>query len=163
MKTIEQFRRWLSDHIDSLEGGDEFNESLWKEAHALVDEAREYAYQLRLPDVVMLAKPGEPRLRLCEMIAALPSETVDESALIDLATAAELLGYKPAGLRKVVKAGQIRYVQNGKGPIKFRREWVEEFIKSNNPKGVERSPSQRRTPPPPISTVTGFDPKYFKN
>ncbi|BBO35527.1 helix-turn-helix domain-containing protein [Lacipirellula parvula] len=93
-------------------------------------------------------------------IAAI-SEKSEPDALIDLATAAELLGYKPAGLRKVVKAGQIRFVQNGNGPIKFRREWLDEYLQANNPTGVKRSPSQRRVPPP-TSTVPGFDPSRFK-
>ncbi len=99
---------------------------------------------------------GAPSVR----VVMTPRETPTD-ALLDLATAATLLGYKPAGLRKVVKAEQIRYVQNGNGPIKFRREWLDEYIKANNPTGVKRSPSQRK-PPPPTSTVPGFDPSRFQ-
>ena len=67
--------------------------------------------------------------------------------LIDVAEAAEFLGYKPAGLRKLVKQGAIRYVQNGRGPIRFRREWLDDFIASNNPTESKRSPAQRRKQP----------------
>jgi hypothetical protein len=92
-------------------------------------------------------------------IIVTPHESPD--AMLDLATAAELLGYKPAGLRKVVKAGQIRFVQNGRGPIKFRREWIDEYIHASNPTKVKRSPSQRR-PALPQSKVPGFNPSLFK-
>jgi hypothetical protein len=59
--------------------------------------------------------------------------------LITLEEAAELLGYSASGLRKIVnrsKAGKIggtiRFFQVGKGPIKFKREWLDDFVTANS-------------------------------
>ena len=89
-------------------------------------------------------------------------------ALLDLATAAELLGYKPAGLRKIVaatKAGKagptIQFSQVGKGPIRFRREWLDDFIAAHV---VKRQPKPRPKSKarPPIEPQHGFDNRFFK-
>jgi hypothetical protein len=94
---------------------------------------------------------------------------VDEP-LLNLAEAAALLGYAPSGLRKIVnrtkrgeQGGAIRFMQVGRGPIRFRRAWIEEFIEANTtgPKPVERSPVQRRSPS--IEPRFGFDPKLFRH
>jgi hypothetical protein len=134
-------------------------------AAGIVNEVSEWAAKNGHPSLVREWTPAaqviEVRRYLAECIAATAEKPAEPDALIDLATAAELLGYKPAGLRKVVKAGQIRFVQNGNGPIKFRREWIDEYLQANNPTGAERSPSQRRVPPP-TSTVPGFDSSRFK-
>jgi excisionase family DNA binding protein len=73
--------------------------------------------------------------------------------LVDLTTAAAYLGYIPSGLRKLVKQKRIRYVQNGRGPIRFRREWLDEFINANSsgPQDIERAPAQTRSKPRPAS------------
>jgi len=80
--------------------------------------------------------------------------------LLTLSEAAEALGYKPSGLRKLAKAGVIRYVQNGTGPIKFRREWLDEFIAANNPTQVKRAPARRRSTPP-TTGFPGFDATFY--
>ena len=81
--------------------------------------------------------------------------------LLPLAEAAKYLGYKPAGLRKLAKQGLIRYVQNGRGPLRFKRQWLDEFIASNNPQGLKRSPAQKRkAKPPAVPLVPGFVPMY---
>lgn len=107
-----------------------------------------------------LAQTGEPNvaatLTLAQVVAhhggaSQVAPSVGE-ALIGLNDAARLLGYKPAGLRKLAKQGLILYVQNGRGPIRFKRQWVDDYIASNNPQGVKRSPVQRRKP---ISAATG--------
>jgi hypothetical protein len=90
-------------------------------------------------------------------------------SLLNLAEAAALLGYAPSGLRKIVnrtKHGEpgavIRFMQVGRGPIRFRREWLEQFIDANTtgPKPVDRSPA--RKPLQGAESQFGFDPKYFR-
>lgn len=58
--------------------------------------------------------------------------------LLTLEEAAKLLGYSASGLRKIVnrtKAGKvggtIQFFQLGRGPIKFKREWIDDFIAAN--------------------------------
>jgi hypothetical protein len=60
------------------------------------------------------------------------------TALLTLEEAAEQLGYSVSGLRKIVnstKAGKIgpaiQFFQVGRGPIKFRQEWIDEFVEAN--------------------------------
>jgi excisionase family DNA binding protein len=110
--------------------------------------------------------------RLDEVIAELKAmregREPQTGGLIGLAEAAKYLGYKPPGLRKLAKRGLIRYVQNGRGPLRFKRQWLDEFIASNNPQGLKRSPARRRKPP--AVTVTGinaaalgFNPSLYKH
>jgi hypothetical protein len=58
--------------------------------------------------------------------------------LLTLEEAAAQLGYSASGLRKIVnstKAGKggagILFFQVGRGPIKFRQEWLDEFVEAN--------------------------------
>jgi excisionase family DNA binding protein len=71
--------------------------------------------------------------------------------LLSLRESAKYLGYDAAGLRKIVSQKRIRFVQNGRGPIKFRREWLDEFIAANcgGPQDVKRAPVQKRSKPRP--------------
>lgn len=81
----------------------------------------------------------------------LPSVPAD--GLLNVREAARYLGYDAAGLRKIVSQKRIRFVQNGRGPIKFRREWLDEFIAANcnGPQDVKRAPVQKRSKPRPNS------------
>jgi hypothetical protein len=102
-------------------------------------------------------------------IVMTPPETPTD-ALVDLNVAAAILGYKPAGLRKVVarsKAGKpgptIQFTQVGKGPIRFRREWLDDFIASNIVKRpLKKLPKSKAKPKPVIEPQHGFDSRYFK-
>lgn len=109
-----------------------------------------------------------PDARVTTIAVGQPTASVNPDALIDLATAAELLGYKPAGLRKIVaatKAGKagptIQFAQVGKGPIRFRREWLDDFIAANivkrQPKPRPRSKARLT-----IEPQHGFDNRFFK-
>ncbi len=93
-----------------------------------------------------------------------------DEPLLSLNEAARLLGYKASGLRKIVartKRGAtthaIQFFQIGRGPIKFRREWVEAFIESNaaGPKPVLCPPARERGEQSKL--VAGFDPALFKS
>lgn len=57
--------------------------------------------------------------------------------MLNLRQAAEKLGYSTSGLRKLVNRGAIRHFQPGpRARIKFRVEWVEEFINSKSKAGA---------------------------
>jgi len=83
--------------------------------------------------------------------------------LLNLKEAAAYLGYDDAGLRKIVGQQKIQHMQNGRGPIKFRREWLDEFIAANadGPSDIERSPAQQRSLPIRFSPSQVFDPSLF--
>jgi hypothetical protein len=86
--------------------------------------------------------------------------------LLDLNQAAAYLNYKPAGLRKIVKRQQIQCHQNGRGPIKFRQEWLDDYIaaRAKSPTDIERSPAQRRTRHRTTTEpVLGFDPSLYQS
>jgi hypothetical protein len=95
----------------------------------------------------------------------IPKEIDD--ALIGLDEAAQYLGYKPSGLRKVVRHGQIQYVQNGRGPIKFKRKWLDDFIagKADSKGDIKRSPAQKRARSGPTISQSKsiFDSSLYRN
>lgn len=66
-----------------------------------------------------------------------------QDSLLNLRQAAAILGYAPAGLRKLVHQRRIQFSQNGRGPIRFRREWLDTFVASteNGPLRIVRSPA----------------------
>jgi excisionase family DNA binding protein len=79
--------------------------------------------------------------------------------VLSLSEAAKYLGYSESGLRKIVKRKEIRFAQSGQGPIKFQREWLDEFLVG---RGVERSPAQSRRAPISIQPEHGFDPSLLQ-
>lgn len=77
--------------------------------------------------------------------------------LLSLEEAATLLGYTTSGLRKIVnrtregrQGATIRFFQVGKGPIKFKSEWIDDFIAANSfvpaPKRVITKPKHLQRP-----------------
>jgi hypothetical protein len=96
--------------------------------------------------------------------------------LIDLIEAAKLLGYTPSGLRKIIERSReaakgrrvngptIRFFQSSKwAPIKFRREWIDEFIAAGTvePKPAE-APAAKLRRPLIDGREFGFDPKLLR-
>ena len=78
----------------------------------------------------------EARGALADALAALERCSEDDQSLLTLEAAAKILGYSESGLRKIVsrtKAGKpgIKFTQIGNGPIKFKREWLDEFTVGN--------------------------------
>jgi excisionase family DNA binding protein len=102
-----------------------------------------------------LTLTGEPTAAAILAVGALLTDKPSD-ALLTLSEAAEILGYKPSGLRKLVKRGSIRHIQVGRGPIKFRREWLEEFHGDQQPT-LRPAPKKtsRHTPP-------NFTPTHLK-
>jgi hypothetical protein len=98
------------------------------------------------------------------------SEAVSPAAqdsLLDLRQAAAILGYAPSGLRKLVAQRRIQFSQNGRGPIRFRREWLDAFVASNEngPLKIVRSPAQARRAPGVVAEASrfGLNPNLLKS
>jgi predicted DNA-binding transcriptional regulator AlpA len=102
METVEQFRTWIGEQIDLLADSESFNETDWIHATRLIGQAREYAFQLRLPDVAVVARRGPVRQRLCEVFNALP-----EPDYLTLNDVAAKLGISPKTVRRRILDGSI--------------------------------------------------------
>ena len=60
--------------------------------------------------------------------------------MLSFEESANYLGMSVSGLRKIVRKGKIRYFQSGRcGRIKFKKEWLDDYIEEN---------SQHRQEPP---------------
>lgn len=80
--------------------------------------------------------------------------------LIGMAEAAKLLNYSTSGLRKLVSRRAIRYFQaRPHAAIKFRREWLEEFVE-----GGATVPAGKTAKRAPVNVPSqfGFDPALLK-
>ncbi len=89
--------------------------------------------------------------------------------LLALTEAAEYLGMTPHGLRKLVKRGGIAYFQHGqRGRLKFKPEWLDQFIDNSTHKPRQftpkpgRQPKRPAKPMPTASGLLGFRPEFFK-
>lgn len=69
--------------------------------------------------------------------------------LISLDTAAAQLGYSESGLRKLIRRKAIQFFQvSPHTAIKFKQEWLDEFVESKSTK-----PSQPLPPQPKPTTA----------
>jgi hypothetical protein len=99
---MEEFRVWLQRQIDNLSHTEDFWADDWIAAQRLIDEARERAYALRLPQSAAACKHGPPRQRLCEILATLP-----ESEYLDIHEFADLLRVNVRSVRRGLITGEI--------------------------------------------------------
>jgi hypothetical protein len=106
--------------------------------------------------------------------------------MIGLDEAAQLLGYSVSGLRKIVDRSRrrlrgepvvrpmIQFFQAGpKAPIKFKPQWVDDFIRQHTgdpsrnvpqPNRVQRTPvaaPNAELVPPDVGESLGFDPTLY--
>lgn len=66
--------------------------------------------------------------------------------MLDIEEVAQQLGCTVSGVRKVVARGEIRYFQHGKrGRLKFKPEWVDEFIARNTVAPADETPPREPT------------------
>lgn len=92
--------------------------------------------------------------------------------LLSLQEAAEALGYTIKGLRKIVDRSRakangvrtrgptIRFFQTTRGaPIKFKEEWIEEFIEEHtvDPSNGKPSKNGRKKKPKRMESTCGLD------
>lgn len=74
--------------------------------------------------------------------------------MMSIQQAAEYLGYSVSGLRKLVRLGVIRYFQAREGAaLRFRQEWLDDFIEANTKPAEQKAHSQRKQ--------VQFDPKVW--
>ena len=165
-----QYKQWLIQRLAEVEPT--IARPATEHEAQIVFEAKSHAYALGLYELANQLPERETKtpldccLRLRECLAYLerpPSAARDGDSLIGLEEAAQILGYKPSGLRKIVAKRRIQFVQHGRGPIKFRREWLDEFINANGggPQDIQRSPAQSRISPIAMEPRFGFDPSLF--
>jgi hypothetical protein len=168
--TRNQFKTWLKERLADIEPT--ISRGATDHCARIVFEAKAQAYRLRLYELARqlperdVITPLDCCLRLRDCITSLerpPSTDRDSEALIGLPEAATILGYQVDRLRRLAKQKQIKYVQHGQGRIKFRREWLDEFINSNSsgPQEIKRSPAQRRKVRMDFEPRYGFDPSLF--
>ena len=68
--------------------------------------------------------------------------------MLDIEEVAQQLGCTVSGVRKVVARGEIRYFQHGKrGRLKFKPEWVEEFVCKHTVAPKDETPQKARPKP----------------
>ena len=70
--------------------------------------------------------------------------------MLDINDVATQLGNTPSGVRKLVAKKEIKYFQHGKhGRIKFKQEWIDEFIDKNTiaPKSELSTPKPKTKKP----------------
>jgi excisionase family DNA binding protein len=168
--TKNQFKRWLQARLSEVEPM--ISRQPTEHCAQIVFEAKAHAYRLRHYDLARqlperdVITPLDCCLRLRDCLTYLErplSTDRDSGALIGLADAAKILGYRADGLRRLVKQKRIKYVQHGQGRIKFRREWLDEYISANSsgPQDIKRSPAQRRKVRMDFEPRHGFDPSLF--
>jgi hypothetical protein len=81
--------------------------------------------------------------------------------LIPLSEAAAILGYSTSGLRKLVARGDVRFFQaRPHAPLKFKPEWLEEFIDRGS-QPSEPAVRPRKAKRGPIELRHGFDPRLY--
>ena len=120
---------------------------------------------VKFAEAVKAVFPEETRFSLT-VVPATPPPGSSPDAMLNLNEAAAILGYKPAGLRKIVaatKAGKpgptIQFAQVGRGPIRFRRQWLDDFITGNIVKRpVKKRPKSKQ---PPAESKHGFNNQLY--
>jgi excisionase family DNA binding protein len=153
-KWLKQQIKWLRDHEpwqDDLQ--------LAADAAHIIDEARRRAIDAGRPDLAKLCQADWAigLTRAQEILSAFLETPGDRKRpppeLLTLQQAADRLGYTAKGLRKLVKRGEIRFLQaRPRSPIKFRPEWLDEFIDRRKPPTENRQPSR---------SAHGFDAKLL--
>lgn len=159
----------LLDSLDTVH--DHYAKTL---AASIVNEVSQWAVRHGHASLVRDWTPAAQLIEVRRYLAAAIAATETQSdELLTLDEAAKVLGYTASGLRKIVnrtKAGgqgpTISFVQVGQGPIKFRHESLDEYIKANtvSPQGVERQPKKEPAPSPVIAIEPryGFDPSFYR-
>jgi hypothetical protein len=99
---IDEFRQWLETQIAVLADTEGYYQDDWIVAQRLIDDARERAYALRLPQTAAAATHGPPRQRLCEILATLPAPEY-----LDIREVADLLRVSVRTVRRGVITGEI--------------------------------------------------------
>jgi hypothetical protein len=102
----------------------------------------------RLAKVCQAAKAKYAALPTLQIVACECQMSLrPTSKMLTLREAAEQLGYTETGLRKIVDRKGIKYFQAKKwGTIKFKPEWLDEFVEQHMPQHpmIKSKPSKSR-------------------
>jgi hypothetical protein len=91
--------------------------------------------------IVVTGDTTDPQAALAIVGKAIDRPT---EGLLSLREAAALLDYTEKGLRKIVARRGIEYFQSQRwGPIKFKREWLDDFIESRAEKRPVARPQSK--------------------
>jgi len=170
--TRKQYKQWLIERLAEVE--ERIDRPATEREASIVFEAKKHAYFLGLRELANMLPERELktpldcclRLQDClDWVENPPPADYDEDTLIDLKEAARLIGYSVDRTRRLAKKGDITYVQNGRGRIKFRRKAIDEYIAANStgPKKIDRLPAQRRAMPIVFEPRPSFDPSFFQS
>ena len=103
--TIAEFKKWLNDKIEFLQGLQEFGfEDDYIYAQGLIDEAYDYAIDLGLPDAAAACRKGPMTIRLLECLNAIP----ETKTIITPPEIAEQLGTAPETVVGWIESGQLK-------------------------------------------------------
>jgi len=158
------FHALLNRAIALADAPGEGQETVWDECLAIVHEAGDRAARLGLSQIVTkarrfrrIATPGEAQALIAECLAALTPAPAAADEMLSLPEAAKLLGYTQKGLRNIVdrskralagrrvEAPTIQFAQAGvRGAIRFRREWIDNFIAGHPPAPYKRTKTTTR-------------------
>lgn len=84
--------------------------------------------------------------------------------MLDIKQVADKLGLTSSGIRKLVASGDIVYFQSGKkGRIRFREEWVEEFIEKNTHRKCNLVKPNRQAKKKPFRSAEGSSNRHGFN
>ena len=103
--TIAHFKEWLEEKIEFLQDLPEYGvEDDHIYAQGLIDEAYDYAVELRLPECVAACRKGPMTVRLLECLNAIP----DTKTIMTPPEIAEQLGTAPETVVGWIKSGQLK-------------------------------------------------------
>jgi len=158
--TLTELKNWCRSQLELLDTEGEADST----SAGIVRKLKQHCYDCGLYDFA-LTLPIERRkypisaaIQLKRTLAELEIPP-DDNSLLDMQQAAAILGYQVSGLRRIVRQGRIQYLQNGQGPIKFKREWLEDFANSLIATTTE---NQQKQPQGITEAVYGFDPNLYR-
>lgn len=161
---MKEFRKWLLTAIAECERIYDLPdppERLWERATDIACEAGARASKLGLAELYKnsvafggTSDPPKVIAFLSECLAACGTQ-VTKSEMVGIREAAQTLNCSESGLRKLIRKKAIRFSQSKKhGTIRFRPEWLEEFIEHNSPnpgKKVSIGPTSQRRVHAPVA------------
>lgn len=183
---IESFRRQLQAAIRWLQQHEPLDVDLSGDAAEFLGQCRKQALSMGLAEVADILRCPADQLGLnaaqgylSAAIATLPSNREPATdGMMSLKDAAEYLGYPgDDALRQIVdrskakargvatKGATIKFFQPSKGsPIRFKREWLDDFIAEHAVEPADRQhvPNRKReAAQTPVNWSHGLDPSLF--
>ena len=119
-------------------------EKVYQKEHQILSEIADAMAKAGYPELhavgmKMRVDGNRVKTYLSRCLKALQPQPVKD--LLSLREAATLLGYTPKGLRKIVSRKGIQVCQSRKwAPLKFKREWLDDFVDGHTTRLPNRNP-----------------------